>query len=185
MKLSLLSNVGFMGLLSRLKRAEVGILVINLYLRDESRRALIYAKKCARLWGALFSPVLHVDVVRDIPQVFYAVVQRVAIYVVDRFLGPCSIHKEPDQAVKLIKPPIDDKPGIPFMDVMSAWTKDGGIAGFLKSDQRPCGVVIYEKLAQALRGKIGFSHIGILSMSVGQRPASVTSASRVLAFYDL
>lgn len=128
-----------------------------------------------------FSDVLKIHLPGGFAQVFNSVVGFFTIDMVKMLRREASKNVQPSKSMGFVRPAFNDD-----VDV----AKRG-----LASSNRPCFVflprhdtpeysgvlVVVQQLAQALRGKIGFSHEAAPSL-IGQRLASVTSASRASLF---
>ena len=55
--------------------------------------------------GPWASDVLHIHAVRHVAKIFPAIVERIAVYVVNVPFGPFADHIEPSQSVRIVKSP--------------------------------------------------------------------------------
>lgn len=126
--------------------------------------------------------VLHITSAIDDPQVAPPVVASNAVDVVDFFGRPLPCHPQPSEAMRIEAGP--QNPNLPV-------STDGGCAGDAEGQPHPlwpCDPdkvsgfwVVTQKLAQALRSKIGLSHEAP-TMLIGQRPVGVSSTVRASPF---
>lgn len=173
--LSLCCNVGSVRILCGRKAPKVDLLSANTY--GGAKQLAVSNFVCASQPGCADSAMARIPDIRclvNITKVSDSVVGAVAVNVVYDSNRPRTIEMQPSEAVHSVKCAINSRDKISAPVVASNGRPGSNVGYALSARHYPGFMVVVDKLAQSLRGKIGLSH-DALQMLIGQRPAFVAS----------
>lgn len=160
----------------RREHAEVVVGAVNVDPRHPAGLAPGDAHKAVRIVSVRASLILLVDVLRNIAQVVYLVVARVAVSVVKLAFGPLAMHVQPSKTVGAVVVTVYSDLDVAAAIHAASERLIGRLAAWIEPTEMTSSGVVAEKFAQTRGGKIGGSHGAVPSQS-GQRPACVSSTS--------
>lgn len=178
-------NVGGVGFFGRIEHAKVDALPVDSYIGKPLVADVVPVgsnKVCCAFVRARPSFVLRVLRFRNIPQIAKPVICAIVVDMVNIANRVCAAHKQPHKAVRFVTPAVNRDVYVTAR--VDAPSNAAALCEFA-AIHKPCELasirVIAEKLAQALRGKIGLSHWTVLS-SGGQRLGSVEALAGLRYF---
>lgn len=143
------SDIGRMSCLGRVKHAEVYELALALDIGHPAPLVTVGAFQAAGVRSA-FRCVRQILGMRGNPKVVEPVVGRVAVLVVNFFLGKFSVHVQPRQTVRVVHFPADVDADVPVRVTSPGNRADNGLraAGCFPGEQSRVGIVAKQRLQQ-------------------------------------